>query len=76
LIEYVIKWNNDIAEKHQAFAGVGVRYVGKLAGAYPKLLRKNLAVALRLVEQIDEVCVYKVISSRCFAQYSKLIMSR
>src|SRR5699024_9895303 len=43
LREVVYKRNGRIPEKQKPFAGIGVRHIGKLVGADPKLLRQNLA---------------------------------
>ena len=59
LREVVYKRNGRVPKEQKPFAGVGVRYIGKLMGADPELLRQNLAVPLCLGEQNKEVRVLK-----------------
>ena len=51
--------NNDIAEEQQALARAGVRHIGELVRGNTKLLGKNLPVALRLVQHVDKIAVFK-----------------
>lgn len=63
-IKIIPKWDYDITEKHKPFSGIGVGNVAELVGRYAKLFRENLSVALRLVEHINEVTVFKFVLSR------------
>ena len=44
------KRKNDIAKKQQPFALAGVGHIGKLMGRNIKLFRKNLPVAVGLIQ--------------------------
>ncbi len=57
LWEVIRKGQDDIVEKQQPVARLGVGHIGKLFGRNIQPLRQDLPVARRLVEHIDEVAV-------------------
>ena len=59
------------AVDHEPFSGPGVGHVAELMGADAKLLGDKAPVARRLVQEIHEIRIFKVILSRCFVQFGQ-----